>query len=169
MAQQVSRDAKPISCHLAVRASKCPHPPPPVPPSHTVTRHLGLSCKCSAQEWERVTQSSCPTWCETQLERTMLCSNWPPSKDQTRNMSNVAIFYPPPPSPPKNVGKQVWSEHIWETCPLLLEAMKLNQENCNSSSCPSTTQLLLNSHPTSLKLSTPSSKSLQRSFTYSRA
>lgn len=167
MAQQVSRDAKPISCHLAVRASKCPHPPPPVPPLHTVTRHLGLSCKCSAQEWEPVTQSSCPTWCEIQLELCFVPTGHPQKTKQETCL--MWLFSTPHPHPPKNVGKQVWSEHIWETCPLLPEAMKLNQENCNSSSCPSPTQLLLNSHPTSLKLSTPSSKSLQRSFTYSRA
>ena len=144
-------------------------PSPPTPSailtcSHTSPR-LKLQMFCPGMGAGHPILMPHTVWDST---RTMLCSNWPPSKDQTRNMSNVAIFYPPPP-PKKNVGKEVWSEHIWETCPLLLEAMKLNQENCNSSSRPSPTQLLLNSHPTSLKLSIPPRKSLQRSFTYSRA
>lgn len=99
MAQQVSRDAKPISCHRAVRASKCPHHPPPVPPLHTVTRHLGLSCKCSAQEWERVTQSSCPTWCETQLELCFVPTGHPQKTKQETCL--MWLFSTPHPHPPQ--------------------------------------------------------------------
>ena len=41
---------------------------PLVPAPCTATRHLGLSCKCSAQEWKEVTRPSCLSQCETQLE-----------------------------------------------------------------------------------------------------
>lgn len=151
MAQQVSPDAKAISCHLAVRASKCIHPPPPPPlPCATPTcSHTHLGSRGKGPGMGGGHQSSCPTWVRDS-PGTTLHSNGPPSKNQTRSMSSVAVFYASPPPPKRHVGKEVWWGvcGTWGNWPAASRAVKLSQGNVHSSSCPSPAQPLLSSHPT---------------------
>ena len=150
------------------------HPNAFAPPGATpraATRHLGLSCKCSAQEWEEVTPPSCLTCCETQLEPFFVPTGQPQKTKQETCLRWLFSRLPctPHQKKKKHVMREVWREYTSRTCPLLPEAMKLNQDNFISSSCPSLTQLLLSSHPISLKLSRPPRKFLQGRFTYCRA